>query len=403
MSNYVENGAFVPNKDFLKARRFTVFMLLITSFVFAVACTEESGATDQGSGGSAAAPASGSGGASGSQPVDTGVPDTAPPPVTGGSGGSSVSGGSGGSSASGGAGGAVPSDALVPDVFDSGISDGETPDSTSGAETGPQPETGTGTGTCCPKANGNCLCHGPDPTALTSENGPYGSESYDLRGVGCVYYPTDAEPPFAAVAVSDGFMGSGGCASMQTGRWGPLYASWGIVSMIVVTGSGDQPNQRANALLEGIEAFKAENENSSSQLYQKLAGRYGTSGFSMGGGGTTIAASRDSSLLSSVALMPWGPTGQGVTVPTLFVCGSSDGIASCRSHGTPAYNQMPETTPKMIVTVNSGHAGQPTSGGGMEGSWGLAFQKVYLEGDERWQAILLSGNYDDTNITFPQN
>jgi hypothetical protein len=213
-----------------------------------------------------------------------------------------------------------------------------------------------------------------------------------------VYYPTDAEPPLAAVAIADGFSGSGGCGSFQTGEWGPFYASHGIVTMIVNTGSEDQPAIRAVALLDGIAGFKAENENSGSPLYQKLAGRYGTSGFSMGGGATTIASVDDPTLLTSVALMAWGPTGSGVTVPTLFTCGSSDGLAPCSSHGTPAYGAIPESTPKMIVTVSSGHAGQPSSGGGMQGAWGLAFQKVFLEGDERWLPILLSGDYDATNI-----
>jgi hypothetical protein len=168
--------------------------------------------------------------------------------------------------------------------------------------------------------------------------------------------------------------------------------------MIVVTGSFDQPAQRATALLDGIAGFKAENQNSGSPLFGKLAGRYGTSGFSMGGGGTTIAASQDPSLLTSVAIMPWGPTGQGVTVPTLIICGSSDGTASCTTHGTPAYNEIPDSTPKMRVTVTSGHAGQPTAGGGASGEWGLAFQKVFLDGDERWRPVLLSGNSNDTTI-----
>jgi hypothetical protein len=125
---------------------------------------------------------------------------------------------------------------------------------------------------------------------------------------------------------------------------------------------------------------------------------YGTSGFSMGGGGTTYAASEDSSLKSSVALMAWGPTARGVSVPTIFICGASDSIAACRSHSQGAYRDMPDTTPKMLVTVSGGHNGQPSAGRGMSGSYGLAFQKVFLAGDERWRSVLLSGEHDDTNI-----
>lgn len=258
------------------------------------------------------------------------------------------------------------------------------------------PAASGGTGACC--SSGDCLCHGPDPTELTAEAGPYGTESYTLPGVGCVFYPTDAEPPFAAVAVSDGFTGTGGCGSIQTGRWGPLYASHGIVAMIINTGSGDQPNLRGMKLTAAIAAFKAENEKSDSPLSGKLSGRYGTSGFSMGGGGTTYSSAGDATLKSSVALMPWGPVRTGVTVPTLIVCGSSDGTAPCASHGTPAYAGIADSVPKMRIQVSSGHNGQPTAGGSISGAVGLAFQKVFLEGDERWRPLLVAAESVETNI-----
>jgi hypothetical protein len=254
----------------------------------------------------------------------------------------------------------------------------------------------TGTTDCCP--DGDCICRGDVPAGLTSDEGPHATESYDLRGIGCVYYPTDAEPPFSAVAISDGFGGTGGCGVTQTNRWGPFYASHGIVAMIVNTGSGDQPNQRGAALSDGIEGFKAENENSSSPLFEKLAGRYGTSGFSMGGGGTTYAAQDDPTLKSSVGLMAWGPVRSGVMVPSLFICGASDGIASCGAHSEGAYGGIADSVPKMIITVSGGHVGQPSAGGGDSGAVAFAFQKVFLDGDERWRPILLMADYDETTI-----
>lgn len=254
-----------------------------------------------------------------------------------------------------------------------------------------------GGGTCCPA--GDCICRGEVPTSLTSADGPYATTSYSLAGVGCIYHPTDAEPPFSAVAIADGFGGAGGCGAFaQTSGWGPFYASHGIVTMIVETLGGDQPMTRGMKLLGGIAGLKDENDNPMSAIYGQLAGRYGTSGFSMGGGGTTYAASDDPTLLSSVAIMAWTPTGLGVTVPTLFTCGSSDGLAGCATHGGPAYDEMPPETSKMMVTVTSGHNGQPSAGSNMQGAWGLAFQKLFLDGDERWRAVLLSGSYDDTNI-----
>jgi hypothetical protein len=241
------------------------------------------------------------------------------------------------------------------------------------------------------------LCRDPAPSGLTSKNGPYTTKSYTTNA-GCVYYPTNATGPFSAIAISDGFLGSGGCTGAQTGGWGPFLASYGIVTMIINTLGGDQPAQRGTKLLGGVASFKAENTRSGSPLYGQLAGRYATGGFSMGGGGTTMAASQDPTLLSSIAIMPWSPVGQGVTVPTLVICGSSDTIASCTSHGTPAYNAMPANTPKMRITVTSGHSGQPTAGSGASGARGLAFLKVFLDGDERWRQTLLSQPATATNI-----
>lgn len=251
------------------------------------------------------------------------------------------------------------------------------------------------TGMCC--ADGDCICRGEPPTALTSDEGQFAVESY-AHDAGCIYYPTDAEPPFSAVAISDGFGGSGGCGRTQTDRWGPLYASHGIVAMIVNTTGGDSPDVRGMKLTRGIAAFKEENENSSSPLHQKLAGRYSTSGFSMGGGGTSFASAADATLKSSVAVMPWGPTRDEIQVPTLVICGSSDGTASCASHGNPLYRGIADSVPKMVITVSSGHAGQPSAAGGDSGEVGLAFQKVFLDGDERWKPLLLSADADDTNI-----
>lgn len=249
-------------------------------------------------------------------------------------------------------------------------------------------------GPCC--SSGDCLCHGPTPTALTSAMGPYQTTSYALAGAGCVYYPTDALPPFAAVTIADGFTGLGGCSSTQTGQWGPLYASYGLVTMIVDTGSSDQPNTRGTALLHGVAAFKLENTNSSSPLSGKLAGRYGTSGFSMGGGGTTYAAQMDSTLLTNVAIMPWGPVANGITVPSLYILGSSDTLDG--TMGLTSYNGIAASVPKMIVTVDSVMAGQPSDGAGAIGQYGLAFQKVFLEGDERWRPFLVAAPSDDTTI-----
>jgi hypothetical protein len=257
--------------------------------------------------------------------------------------------------------------------------------------------TGTGTGACC--ADGDCLCHGPDPSALTSSRGPFATADFSISA-GTVHYPTDAEPPFAAVAICGGFLNTG----PEMAGWGPFYASHGIVTVITTTTGADLPDLRATKLLAAIEELKGENTDSASPLSGKLSGRYGTSGYSMGGGGTTIASTEDSTLKTSVGLAPWAPVGAGISVPTLLLCGSSDGTAPC-SQAQGSYRSIPETTPKMMISISGATHfawfGPEDAGRGTSGSYALAFQKVFLEGDERWKPLLLSspsGGTATTNI-----
>jgi dienelactone hydrolase len=173
--------------------------------------------------------------------------------------------------------------------------------------------------------------------------------------------------------------------------WGPFYASHGIVTIITTTLGADVPDIRATKLLAAVESLKAENTRNGSMLFGKMSTRYGTSGYSMGGGGTTIASGRNASLKTSVGLAAWGPNGAGVQVPTLLLCGSSDTVAPC-SQSQGAYTAIPAGTSKMMVTIagatHFNWFGPTQAGAGTSGETALAFQKVFLEGDERWRPIL---------------
>lgn len=229
---------------------------------------------------------------------------------------------------------------------------------------------------------------------MTSGNGPFKTATFTIS-TGTVYHPTDAEPPFAGVAVCGGFLNTG----PEMADWGTFYASHGIVTVITTTGAADLPDQRATKLLAAIEELKGENTKSGSALMGKLAGRYGTSGYSMGGGGTTIASGENAALLTSVGLAPWGPNAAAVQVPTLLLCGGSDTVAPC-DMTDGAYTQIPEATQKMKVSINGvthfDWFGPTAAGGGTSGKYALAFQKVFLEGDQRWKPHLLSAPTNGT-------
>lgn len=238
--------------------------------------------------------------------------------------------------------------------------------------------------------------HGDPPLRLRNTPGPYWVDSYEIS-TGRVYYPTNAPAPFAGMSLCGGFLNSG----IEMTDWGEFYASWGIVTVITWTGLFDTPSIRGWALAASVEELKTENQNRLSPLYQKMAGRYGTSGYSMGGGGSTVASQGDGTLMASIGMAPWSPTGLGVRTPTLLMCGDVDVIAGC-DHSEWAYSEISELVPKMMVMVSASHLSWfgPGVDWGMGGAYGLAFAKVYLEGDTRWKSTLLGlgASYVVTNI-----
>ena len=186
--------------------------------------------------------------------------------------------------------------------------------------------------------------------------------------------------------------------------WGPFYASWGIVTVVTNTGAADIPAIRASLLLAAIDDLKKENMSSGSPVSGKLSGRYVTSGYSMGGGGTTIAAQMTTSLNSSIGLAAWGGAGESTKVPTLLLCGDADTVAPC-DMSTGVYRGIPDSTPKMQITIpgatHFNWFGPSDTRDQMSGKYALAFQKLYLEGDTRWKPLLLSklaGALIETNI-----
>ena len=244
----------------------------------------------------------------------------------------------------------------------------------------------SGGGNCCP--DGNCLCHGDPPSNLSYKNGPFKTATFTIS-TGTVYYPTDAEPPFAGIALCGGFLNTG----PEMAGWGPFYASYGLVTVITTTTGADLPDVRATKLVASINALKQENTKSGSKLEGKLSDRFGTSGYSMGGGGTTIASTNAPTMKSSVGLAPWGPVGAGIKVPTLLFCATGDVVAACNL-ANGSYTQIPNDTPKMMITITGGDHlsswfGPRDGGGGVSGMYAVAFQKVFLEGDTRWKSLLL--------------
>jgi dienelactone hydrolase len=243
---------------------------------------------------------------------------------------------------------------------------------------------------------------GDEPTsASATAKGPYKVMTYTsgfpvmLYGGGTIHYPTDATPPFGAVAVCPGFVSAQ--SSIQS--WGPFLASHGIVTITIDTATPLDPvDSRVEELMDALASIKAENMRSASPLFNKIdTARMGVMGWSMGGGGTWLAAAMHPELKSAVSFAGHIATAldqdvSKTTVPTLLLAGQNDTAILGGGMSQPVYDQIPASTPKMVWEVSgAGHdvANDPAGTGGAIGRYGLAWQKVFLEGDMRYRKFLL--------------
>jgi dienelactone hydrolase len=208
-------------------------------------------------------------------------------------------------------------------------------------------------------------------------------------GTQTLHVPQGADGPLAAVAIVPGF----NAAESTIAAWGPFLASHGIVALTIGTNSPtDSPDARASALLDALQTIQAENTRDGSPLQGKLATDHlGIMGWSMGGGGALIAASKTPSLRAAITMAAWSPGAQFASdqVPTLFFAGSADVNAGGQSQGF--FTSLPSTTPKLLFEVSGGPheiANDPKNADGAIGLYGLSWLEVFLVGDERYRPFL---------------
>jgi len=266
---------------------------------------------------------------------------------------------------------------------------------------------GTQTPEAAQEQQGHAIIRGESPTSQSATDpGPFEvliiDQSDGLRDgpdylSATIYFPGDAQPPLASIVIVPGYASPE--SSIQA--WGPFYASHGIVTMTVGTNSpvSDYPPERAQALLDAITTLRAEQDRTDSPLKGRLAlDRIAVSGWSMGGGGSQVAATLEPSLRAVVALCPWKPNPDfDHAVPLLILGAENDSLAPFNEHGLLHYQATPETTPKLMFEVaGAGHwaangpkGTQDDVGDGSVGRIALSWLKVFLEGDERYRPFLL--------------
>jgi dienelactone hydrolase len=298
---------------------------------------------------------------------------------------------------------------------DDGGDDGGSDDATTGGGSSSGPASSSGSGTCTPIQRGaaptsaSASTTGPYPTMSYAANASVRmTDAYDVTSAH-IFYPVGATPPFASLSIVPGFVSP----ESSIEDWGPFLASWGFVVMTIgtsdpTTGASDTsvlPDVREAALLDALTTLQDENTRSGSPLVGQLdLSRQGVAGWSMGGGGTLMAANSTPTLKAVFAMEPWNPTTTYPmdAVPTLIFAGTSDGLA-----GPPMpqnqYDSIPTSTPKLLYEITSGShyvSTSPTNSStdmapdsqstSNVARFGLSWLKVFMECDDRFRPFLLA-------------
>ena len=241
---------------------------------------------------------------------------------------------------------------------------------------------------------------GPNPSLDFLEAGqgpqPYAtlavSSSVDGFGGGTIYYPTSINEEMATISIAPGFTNTQSAIAW----WGPILASHGFVAITINTNSRyDQPESRSRQLDSALSYLIAQSDTANSAIAGLVdENRLATMGFSMGGGGALISASRNR-LSASVPLAPWNSGGNDfnqIGVPTMVMACESDGTAPVNSHASPFYNSIPSTTDKAYLEINNGPhncaTGQASANRSLLSTYGLSWMKRHLDKDARYEQFL---------------
>lgn len=247
---------------------------------------------------------------------------------------------------------------------------------------------------------------GPNPTlsALQPSQGPLSVSSTIVPssvsgfGGGTIYFPSNAQQELAAIAVAPGFTNYQSAIQW----WGPLLASHGYVVITIDTnGRFDNPNSRSLQLDAALSHLIDEGNRANSPISGIVdENRLATMGFSMGGGGSLISASRNR-LSAAVPLAPWNSGGNDfdqIGVPTMIMACENDTTASVNSHASPFYNTIPNSTDKAYMEITNGphNCANGDNGNGNDAllsTYGVSWMKRFLDKDQRYAQFLCGPNH----------
>jgi hypothetical protein len=229
---------------------------------------------------------------------------------------------------------------------------------------------------------------GPNPTeaSLTASRGPFAiAQSRVARGNGfgggTISYPTDASlGRLGAVVVVPGFTARESSISW----YGPRIASHGFVVLTIDTNStGDFPPSRATQQNAAFRYLSTSSPVASRVDPTRLAAM----GWSMGGGGSLIAAQSNPNIKAIIPLAPWSPGSRFTyATPTFILSCAGDAIAGNSSNSDVFYASL--TGEKAQMTMSSGGHYCPTRANDTVGRYVVAWLKRFVDGDTRYSSFI---------------
>lgn len=230
---------------------------------------------------------------------------------------------------------------------------------------------------------------GPAPTlASIQAAGPFAVSTQTISGNGfgggTVYSPNTAGT-YALVAVCPGFISYQSSIAQISQR----LATHGFVVVTIDTNTiYDSPDSRATQLLAALKATAALKTGAAAGKID--TSRQAVSGWSMGGGGTLIAATSTPGLQGAVAFAPYSysNTFANDAVPTAILGGSSDTVAPPAQYATPYYNAIPTSTKKLLGIISGANHQFPTTASQPASYTQIAWMKRFLDKDSRYSQFL---------------
>ncbi|MFT3858448.1 MAG: dienelactone hydrolase family protein [Aquabacterium sp.] len=217
------------------------------------------------------------------------------------------------------------------------------------------------------------------------KDGPFTIVSEKLAGSGygsATIHTPKTGGPYALVAVCPGFVSPESSIAQISKR----LATHGFsVITIATTTLLDFPPSRASQILAALDAgVKVNTGNAAGKVDSS---RLVASGWSMGGGGTLLAAAKTPRLKAAVAYAPWNTQNspfKAITVPTMIFGATGDIIAPAKTHAITFYNAIPSTTKKALAVLQGDNHFFPTTADDPVSYTNIAFNKRFADGNTEY-------------------